>query len=202
MNQQPQTGQPSCFGMSWDASSVECRGGNDPCYTHPGNGGNRREMCSWYTACSAATNRAKAVQAAQSAPRPPANYGIVQPTNLVRLPVVQAPPPPAQIKAPQMTISHQVVPQQVPQQVVQHGGAYCTQPEHAYQPALVPINQPMPGGSIPSFLTVPEPTNPCTPPGVVLARTVLRSVVKAAAMACANFIDYNPIGAGVTAESE
>jgi hypothetical protein len=58
----------------------------------------------------------------------------------------------------------------------------------------VPMNQPMPGGQVPSFLTVPEPADDDVPMMLRFARTMWRSTCKAAAIGAANFIDFNPIG--------
>ena len=80
-----------------------------------------------------------------------------------------------------------------PQQVSYIGSMPYAHPQFAAQPVLVPVNQPMPGAQVPSFLTVPEPMNLEVPMGVRLWRTVYRSMFKAAFVGAANFIDYNPI---------
>lgn len=68
-----------------------------------------------------------------------------------------------------------------------------TQPQYAHLPAMVPMNQPMLGGAVPSFLTVPEPEDPDVPLMARFARTIFRSTCKAVAIGAANFIDFNPI---------
>lgn len=194
-----QNGQPTCFGVQWDANAVECRGGLDPNYAHPGNGSNRREMCRWYSQCSAATNNQRIRSAAQVAPPPPP----VQPPPLVHPQSLVRPPAPT-VAPPQPTTA--IVPQPAPQQTrVVHGPppaqqvAYVgsqpyTQPEHAAMPTMVPMNQVMQGANTGSFLMVPEPEDEEVPWSARLWRNTYRAMGKAAFMTLANFIDYNPIG--------
>lgn len=195
-----QNGQPSCFGKHWDPNNVECRGGNDPSYSHPKTGSNRRDMCRWYSACAAATNQGRTGQAVNiPVPPPPVPQSAFVPiTNVVRPPSITTVPtptpisPPVPIGSPQLP--HAQPTQLAPQQHVAYmSGLPYTQPQFASQPILVPVNQPMPGTQVHSFLTVPEPYNPNVPMGTRLWRTVYRSMFKAAFVGAANFIDYNPL---------
>lgn len=201
-----QSGQPSCFGKLWDPNNAECRGGNDPSYSNPKTGSARRDICRWYSACSAETNRAKLENAVRNAPpAPPAAqpYAPVQPPHVPMGNVVRPPPaappnvgiPVAQTVGPPVPLQTQAMMLQPvqQQQVAYVGGAPYTQPGFAAQPVLVPVNQPMPGAQVPSFLTVPEPSNPDVPMGTRLWRTVYRSMLKAGFVGAANFMDYNPL---------
>jgi hypothetical protein len=83
----------------------------------------------------------------------------------------------------------------VQQQVVSSGGVQYTQPQYAAQPLYVPVNAPMMGAQIPSFLTVPEPYDPDVSYGTRMLRTVTRSMGKAMCISVANFLDYETFGA-------
>jgi hypothetical protein len=194
--------QPTCYGKLWDPNAVECRGGLDPSYSHP-KMGNRREMCKWYQACSAASTHSKLQQAAKVAPPPPPPQ--VAPPQVVPATAIVRPPPPAgmpQVMAPQQVQSAVQVPQAQavvhgppPQQQIAHAaGVAYTQPQYAAMPTMVPMNQPMMGSNIPSVLVVPEPPDPSVPLGLRMWREVTRAVGFAACLTAANFITYNPVG--------
>ncbi len=80
------------------------------------------------------------------------------------------------------------------QHITYAGPVPYTQPQYAYAPAMVPMNQPMQGAQTQSFVMVPEPLDPDVSTGVRLTRTITRSMFKAAGMAFANFWDYHPMG--------
>lgn len=198
---------PPCFGKLWDPRNNECKGGNDPSYVNPRTGTNKRDMCRFYSACSGATNQNRLNDATQG-PQPPPVIPASRlgqkfpapppPAPSAPTPGAIPPPPPIPPPAPQQqTVPQaQVMSPQQPmaqQQVTYMGQMPWTQPGYAGQPALVPMNQPMPGAAVPSFLTVPEPVNPDVPFMTRFARTMWRSACKATAIGAANFIDYNPI---------
>ena len=206
MSQNP-AGCPGCYGKHWDANAIECRGGNDPSYQNPGNGTNKRDICAWYQMCCSATNRTRMEEAVRVAPPPPPpqpmlpTYPNQQP---VYAPQGYAPQqgyrpagPPVMPPAPQQAIIPVTIgPQQYgpTQQVAYVGSMPYTNPACAHTPLMVPMNMPMQGSQIPSFLTVPEPADPNVSPGLQLWRTVYRNMIKAACAGCAGWIDYNPIG--------
>ena len=187
---------PPCFGQHWSASEAECRGGADPSYTHPTNGGNLRDPCRWYGQCAAQTNLNK------TAPRATPQSAVIPPQSLLqhhRPPAPPAPPRPLQ-SPPQpaaMQPSAQYLQQvHVPFQAMHpsaQGGAYAS-PMYAAQPQAVPVNQPMVGAETQSFLMVPEPLDPHTSHAKRMSRTVFRSMFKAGALAVANYLDYYPVG--------
>jgi len=211
-------GKPPCYGVQWDGAAPECRGGLDPSYTGEGN---IRPRCLWYQACSADTNNNRARGAPQVIPPPvPNNASQWRPpppvpnnTSQWRPPPVQQttpyalPPTPAPAPAPYQAQAYLPTPQyqqyqqyqqpqqvQPPQQIVQGGVTYGP-PNMAAVPAMVPVNQPMPGAATQSFLMVPEPEFPGEASwGARLARTLYRSSLKAMMLSMANFIDYNPMG--------
>ncbi len=187
---------PSCFGVHWNASEAECRGGNDPSYLNPTNGSNRREACKWFASCATTTNNRKAQQ----------QTGVIPPQALLQQ---HRPPPtpPRPVQAPvvpqpmQQAPIPQQHPQQYPQQpmmahqqVTQIGQQQFTHPAHAAQPAMVPMNQPMVGAGTQSFLMVPEPSDTDVSLGRKMSRTIFRSMFKAGALAFANYMDYYPWG--------
>jgi hypothetical protein len=192
--------QPPCYGKLWDPNLADCRGGLDPSYTHPKTGSNRREMCKWYQPCGAAATHSKLHEAAKVAPPPPPRVAppppvqapgqVIPPTALVKAPPA---PPPVGVP-PQASVPMQVVHGAPPQHVAHVGAVAYTQPVYAAQPAMVPMNQPLPGAATQSFLMVPEPEDPSVPWGVRMWRNTYRAMGKAGLMTMANFLDYNTIG--------
>lgn len=198
---------PTCYGKQWEANAPECKGGTDPMYVNPQNGSHVRDKCKWYSSCAQTTTGSRVQQGAQ---------GVIPPTNLLKPP--PAPPAPSPMFAPpvpqpQQQIQRapfaappvpptmqqqpvQVMPQQYAQpQQVYHNGVMYAQPHAAAMPAMVPANHAMMGAQIPSFVTVPEPyLNDGVSHGQRLARTMFRSMTKAAAIAVANYMDYYAIG--------
>lgn len=202
-----QNGPPPCFGKEWEANAPECRGGIDPTYVHPRNGGNKRDQCQWYNACAQTTTNARAPQA-----RGPVNSPPIPASNLLRPPlpqtmqnmsVLQAPPvqqqpafmpPPAPTQ--QLAYAPPAVQPQAAPHVVYYGQTAYTSPGAAAVPVMVPMNTPMMGAQTQSFLMVQEPyENDGTGHGTRLARTLVRSMGKAAALTVANYLDYHPFGA-------
>lgn len=216
---------PQCYGRHWSPTAAECAGGLDPVYESPVTGANKREKCSWFSGCAAATN-----EKGQMTPKPQVPQ---LPGGFVRLPVhpppqppqlpqhlrPQVPPPPPphvqHVQPPQQYVQPPHVqqyaqphvqqyvqppqqpvqpPQQPvqPSQVVYVGNVAYAPVGQASTPHMVPMNTPMTGAQVPSFLTVPEPSG--QEYGVGLAHNLWRSMLKAAFLTAANYIDYNPVG--------
>lgn len=193
-------GPPLCFGKSWEAGHPECAGGADAAYVNPRDGSHRRDRCGYFSACASrtATNRLQLDR----------NPELMPASTLVRPPQ----PPPA-TPSPQTYKPFDTVVNSVSQlargtsQALQHRPAppsqvYQTQgghpmsspwlvhPAHASTPQYVPMNYTWPGAQMPSYLSVPEPTE--VPLIKRLGFTVLRAMLKAAGHALSNFFDHAP----------
>lgn len=197
---------PTCFGKKWDPQHPECKGGNDPTYAHPHTGKNVRDKCSWFSQCGQAQQAQQVIPATNLRPPPVPqqqqqyqggggyHQAYAQPYQQIPMPppAPPAPVPPAggQRYPQQQYVQHPQQQQYVqPQYQVMNNVPYA-QLEYAHQPYLVPVNQPMMGGQVPNFLMVPEPLANIDYK-TLLFRTVARAVIKAAALALANYIDYH-----------
>lgn len=194
------SGSPECFGSSlWSATDKECVGGPDPGYTHPVTGARARERCRWYQPCASVSAQNKLIPAqnlvrAPMAPPPLATPAIPPGVQPPPKPVAPNPAlgarPPLHVQQP----SYQYQPQQYLQPSYQQ--PYMTYaPPHLVQlgPAQVPMPYQQPGAQMPAYLTMPEPIRPGDSAIGVLARTLLRAMLKAFGHALASFIDHTPI---------
>lgn len=187
---------PSCFGKQWEANHPECKGGTDPLYVNPKTGSHVRDRCKWYSQCAQKTVGTRTQQRTggvippqqilRPPPAPPApNFAPPMPNQNTQ---ARAAPPPLPAQQPQMA-------QPMYQQPVYHNNMPYVQPQMAAMPSAVPMNHAMEGAQVPSFVMVPEPyLNDGTSHGKRLARTMFRSMGKAAGIAFANYMDYYPFG--------
>lgn len=174
------TETPKCFGKSWSANAVLCKGGLDPNYTNPRDGTHRRDQCIWYQQCAART----------CATNLNSNPTVEPPRHLMR--------PPAQL--PMM----RPIPQQMPQQMVQQppvhhlpvqqahpgfppGSHYYNTQHHS------PVPYPAPGAQMPSYLSIPEPIDEAVHWGVRLVHEIFRSMMKSTGHTTAAFFDHTTI---------
>ena len=180
------TGQPpNCFGKSWSASAVECKGGADPTYSNPKNDSHVRDKCVWYSQCAARTCASKSPPAPQA----------MQPRSLPMAPYSQQVRPNPSQMAPQQQqqqylARHQHHPMVHPEYY--HPG--MASPEDVYNgPHQVPMPYQAPGAQMPSYLAVPEPMTGNVPWYKRLGREIFRSMVKSSGHTVASFVDHNPI---------
>lgn len=191
-------GSPECFGSSlWSPTDKECVGGPDPGYTHPVTGVHARERCRWYQSCATVSSQNRLIHP-QNLVRPTVTAQPPQPT----LAGVQAPPRPvapnpALATRPPLHMPQASYPQYQPVQYQQQP----QQPYVGYAPphiaqwgsVQVPLPFQQPGAQMPAYLTMPEPIRPGESAISVLARTLLRSMMKAFGHALASFVDHTPI---------
>lgn len=207
----------ACFGKSWDGNNVLCRGGLDPTYIHPKNGGNQREQCAWFNPCATRVNAASMTQQ-QVIPREqllrrpqPQQQQMAQPTSpwapvrqmannvmqrLVQPPQTQVPtyPPPQVLVHPQQQQQQQQM-YYPPQQQQQMMPQPMVQPMMAMMPQAAPMNYQWPSSQMPGYLTIPEPIVSGQHWGVRLFYNVMRSMAKAGMHTGSNFFDHTPFNA-------
>lgn len=192
---------PDCFGISWNPKDVLCSGGADITYRDEKTLSHVRPPCDFFNACGARVSHAKMEQSR-----------LVPVTNLVRSPTPQQPAAPvqqAQAQAPA-----QMTQQQMQQYLNEQARALAAQmmqqiqqypqpnrgPAVPYNPAPYPQGnfmydprfQPMPVNyQMPGYLTVPETSGSILG---MLARTLFRSMGKAAGHSFSHFWDTIPMG--------
>ncbi len=184
---------PVCFGKSWEAKAVQCQGGLDPAYVNPQTGSNRRDRCAWYTHCASRTSAYKLRNPQQQ---------LVPVQQVVRRPAPAQPQPMAPqpsfmqpVHQAAMTFANGVLQGTSGQPQVQYAqpAPVMVHPAMASTPWAVPMNYPIPGAQMPSYLTVPEPVVEGRGWGLRLFLNVVRAMVKGGSTTVANFVDHTPI---------
>ena len=173
---------PICFGLRWDAGTVECAGGLDPSFP-----GNKLNRCPYFTQCASKTAANKLGQVGQVPPVPITPKPVFPVHSQQPQQLFQVRPSQQQqaYQQPQPQQQYQIQPQPVQQQLVP--------PQQAQVPYMVPMNFAPAYSQMPGYLTVPEPIVPGQHWGKRLGWSVMRSMLKAGGHTVANFFDHNPM---------